>query len=292
MKINLEYYKVFYFVAKYKSFTMAAKALYTGQPSVTRTIKKLEIELDTKLFKRNNQGVFLTYEGQLLYNKISKAMQLLDGAEAELSLPNDLKSGSISIGITEIALRCYALDKLKIFHNSYPNMILKINNYNTLKALEELKKSKIDLAIVTTPFEFSDEYEYLKLKTINDVAICSKNFSQIIDKKISLSELTKFPLISLSQVNSVTYDFYKNFFLRHNVSYSPTIETLTADLIPSLVEADFGIAFVPKELIKNYECKIINLCENIPPRYIYLVIKKGNFDTLAVQKLKEILLLD
>ncbi len=96
----------------------------------------------------------------------------------------------------------------------------------------------------------------------------------------------------MSQDNSVTYDFYKNFFLRHNVSYSPTIETLTADLIPSLVEADFGIAFVPKELIKNYECKIINLCENIPPRYIYLVTKKGNFDILAVQKLKEILLLD
>ena len=41
MNISYDYYKVFYFVAKYKSFTAAAKALINNQPNITRMMKKL-----------------------------------------------------------------------------------------------------------------------------------------------------------------------------------------------------------------------------------------------------------
>ena len=39
--INFEYYKVFYYVARYGSFTQAAKALYSNQPNVARVINLL-----------------------------------------------------------------------------------------------------------------------------------------------------------------------------------------------------------------------------------------------------------
>lgn len=38
MDVNFEYYKVFYYVAKYKNFTKAAHALGSGQPNVTRAM--------------------------------------------------------------------------------------------------------------------------------------------------------------------------------------------------------------------------------------------------------------
>lgn len=40
MHINLDSYRVFYYVAQYRSFTKAAEMLYSNQPNVTRTIKK------------------------------------------------------------------------------------------------------------------------------------------------------------------------------------------------------------------------------------------------------------
>lgn len=46
MNISYEYYKIFYFVAKYGSFTAAANVLFGNQPNITRAIKKLENELD------------------------------------------------------------------------------------------------------------------------------------------------------------------------------------------------------------------------------------------------------
>lgn len=64
MNISYDSYRVFYYAAKYKSFSKAAAALYNTQPNVTRIIRRLEAELDCALFFRSAQGVRLTPEGE------------------------------------------------------------------------------------------------------------------------------------------------------------------------------------------------------------------------------------
>ena len=44
MSINFEYYKVFYYVAKYKKISLAAEKLFISQPAVTQTIKMRELQ--------------------------------------------------------------------------------------------------------------------------------------------------------------------------------------------------------------------------------------------------------
>ncbi len=67
MGINYEYFKIFYYVAKYKNITRAAAALGSNQPNVTRIMKLLEAELNCRLFLREARGIALTEEGQRLY---------------------------------------------------------------------------------------------------------------------------------------------------------------------------------------------------------------------------------
>lgn len=50
MNISYDSYRVFYYAAKYRSFSQAAAALYSNQPNVTRMIRKLESELGCALF--------------------------------------------------------------------------------------------------------------------------------------------------------------------------------------------------------------------------------------------------
>jgi DNA-binding transcriptional LysR family regulator len=50
MTSNFEYYKIFYYVAKYGNLTRAAAALNTSQPAVTRVIHKLEADLGCRLY--------------------------------------------------------------------------------------------------------------------------------------------------------------------------------------------------------------------------------------------------
>ena len=65
--ITYDYYRIFYYVAQYKSFTKAAAALGNNQPNITRCMNNLEAELDCKLFLLTNKGVLLTPEGHKLY---------------------------------------------------------------------------------------------------------------------------------------------------------------------------------------------------------------------------------
>ena len=70
MNINYDYYRIFYFVAKYGNISQAAKLLLNNQPNLTRTIKNLESELGCPLFSRTNRGMRLTPEGQKLYDRL------------------------------------------------------------------------------------------------------------------------------------------------------------------------------------------------------------------------------
>ena len=62
MNSNFEYYKIFYYVAKYENLTKAASVLKTSQPAVTRTIHNLENDLGCRLFIRSKKGMQMTPE--------------------------------------------------------------------------------------------------------------------------------------------------------------------------------------------------------------------------------------
>lgn len=69
-----------YFIesANHKSFSQAAKALYTTQPNISKCIHKLEDELHVTLFQRSNLGIELTEEGTLVYQYALQIMLIME----------------------------------------------------------------------------------------------------------------------------------------------------------------------------------------------------------------------
>ena len=144
MDVNFEYYKIFYYVARYKNFTKAAQALGSSQPNVTRAMNCLEQQINSTLFVRNNRGIQLTPEGEKLYIRVTAAMTQLMAAEEELADSASLSHGSISIGASETALNIFLLDKLKAFHMVNPGIRLKIYNHSTPEAVDAVKNGMVD----------------------------------------------------------------------------------------------------------------------------------------------------
>ena len=105
MYVDWEYYKIFYYVAKYQNFTRAARVLGNNQPNITHAMNRLESQLNCVLFIRSNRGVTLTPEGELLYSRIASAAVQIQDAEEELSATATLEHGAISISTTETAGR-------------------------------------------------------------------------------------------------------------------------------------------------------------------------------------------
>lgn len=69
MQDNLSLYHIFYTVARTGSISHSSRDLYISQPAISKSIQKLEQNLDTVLFKRSSRGVTLTPDGELLLKK-------------------------------------------------------------------------------------------------------------------------------------------------------------------------------------------------------------------------------
>ena len=111
--INFEYYKVFYYVARYGSFTQAAQALYSNQPNVARVINLLEQELGCQLMIRTNRGIHLTEEGKKLYKRIWVAYEQIRLGEEELS-ERETGQGVVVLGASEMALHLYLMEQMQV----------------------------------------------------------------------------------------------------------------------------------------------------------------------------------
>lgn len=287
MYISYDYYRVFYYVAKYGNITQAAKQLLNNQPNLTRSIKNLEAELGCALFSRSNRGMRLTPEGERLYEHIRIAFEHIEAGETEITESRNLQKGTVYIAASEVALRCLLLPVLKKYRMLYPGVHIKISNHSTPQAITALKDGIADIAFVTTPTERSASLTEAPVRPIDEVAICPPAFSELTGKQVSLAQVVRRPLISLGP-DTKSFLFYSELFAGYGLPFAPDIEAFTADQILPMVEADLGVGFVPREFLREGDnvC-VIDLKEKIPERNIVMIKRKDQPLSMAAQKLEE-----
>ncbi len=290
MYVTWDYYKVFYYVAKYQNFTKAARVLGSNQPNVTHTMNRLEEQLGCVLFIRSNRGVTLTPEGELLYARVSSAAVQIQEAEEELSASATLEHGSISISATETALNIYLSDKLRAFHEDFPRIRLRISNHSTPQAVQAVRNGEVDFAVVSTPAEVDAPLNMVKLESFREILVGGRTFTALASQTLSLKELSAYPLISLSE-ESMTRAFYRQFFLEHDAVLKPDTEAATTDQMLTLVRSELGLAFVPEPMtrnaLKSREIVQLTLKEEIPARSICLVYDRHRPLNTAARAFRE-----
>ncbi len=291
MDINYNHYRIFYYVAKYGNLTQAATALVNSQSNITRTIKAMENELGCTLFVRSNRGVTLTAEGERLYAHIRIAVEHIQAGEEELSSEKSTLGGTISIGTSSVALRCFLLPVLKEFRLHHPQVRLRVSNHSTPQAIAALKSGAVELALVTSPVEEQKSLVVKTVKEIPHVAVCGTAFAALADHPMSLSELAQYPLVSLG-AHTKTRELHETWFAAHGLVFSPEIEAYTSDQILPFVKNNLGIGFVPTEIVEDensVQLLTLRLRETIPSRAICFLKRRDQTLSLAARELEKMI---
>lgn len=291
MNISYDYYRVFYYVAKYRSFTGAARALMNNQPNITRMMKKLEDELGCTLFIRQRHGVSLTPEGKKLYAHVAVAFEHILSGEQEIMRDKSLQSGIVTIAASEIALHCILLPILKKYRKAYPGVRIRILNYSTPQAIDILKKGLTDFAIITEPFDAPAGISLKVLRNIQEVPVCSSAVSLSTGTLLTDGQLNKYPLIGLGEGTS-SFTFYSDYFNRLGLSFSPDVEAATADQILPMIKSDLGIGFVPTDFLEKEDMEhliILDMEPPVPKRNICMLKQKGTLFSIAAAELEKLI---
>lgn len=291
MNVNLELYKVFYYVAKNESITRAANELSISQPAISKSIKTLEDQISTQLFIRKRDGVSLTETGNIIYKKIKEAMELIDSAENDLKSLTNLEYGTINIGASKTIIHEFLMPYIKSFHKDYPNINIRIFTDKTSDLIKKSKMGLIDVIFTNMPFNLPNEFESINVMNLHDCFVANQNFNYLKNKVIDKDSFQKLPLLILTKgaTNRIRLDDYCAI---NNMIIKPEMEFGSNTLIKEFTIAGFGIGMLTEEHVKeeinNGDLFKLNINFKLKDKYLGLVYNKDNLNLVSKKFIKYI----
>ncbi|MCU0928068.1 MAG: LysR substrate-binding domain-containing protein [Burkholderiaceae bacterium] len=139
-------------VAREKHFGRAAEACFVSQPTLSVAIKKLEEELDVKIFERGASEVSVTPLGEEIVRQAQAVIEQAAAIKEIAKRGKDPLAGPLRLGII-YTIGPYLLPEL-VRHaiEMTPQMPLMLQENFTVKLLEMLRTGELDCAIMAEPF--------------------------------------------------------------------------------------------------------------------------------------------
>ena len=293
MNINFELYRIFYEVVNCGNITKASRKLCISQPAVSKSIKNLEESLGGDLFIRTKKGVILTDEGKIFYDYIKNAIESISNAENTFTDLINLNTGSLRIGVSTFITEKYLLPHLKTFHKLYPNITIHLYTDIGNELINKLRNGLIDLAIIHfIDDNYGSDLNIDKIKKIHHSIVVNNEYKKLLEKEVSIKELTKYPII-LQTKGSNSRDFFDKYQLANNISFNNNIETSSYTLISEFAKIGLGVGITTKEYIendlKNKTLFEVNIKEKLPDTYIGIITLKNRVCNFSTKKFIEIL---
>jgi DNA-binding transcriptional LysR family regulator len=192
LSLDLQKLQIFCEVARQRSFTRAAEALYLTQPTVSQQVQALERQIGVRLFERLAKEVYLTEAGKVLYNKAVTLLSQAQEAEQSVREAAGISAGKLELGVG-VTLATYVLPELlkrfKLTYNVPGNGSVKFDIAlgNTEALAQKLLKNEVDLALVGTPLEphpLLEAHPFLEDKLI---MICAPSDVWSVEGRTSVS---------------------------------------------------------------------------------------------------------
>jgi DNA-binding transcriptional LysR family regulator len=263
--MELRHLRYFLTLAKELSFTKASEKLFIAQPPLSRQIKELELELDAKLFNRNNKRVELTDAGKFYEKEISELMQSLERINLKTKKISQNISGEFRIAYISSTFSGDITELVKFLSAKYPFVNFRLYEVPTVEQVIGLGQGKIDLGIIRAPLYSPDIETRLWFRD---------SFSLVYNRNIvgirTESDIKRLKDETFVFFNKEYAPFYYQSLIEICAKYgfTPKIvhESNNISSIIQLVKNGLGISIVPTNILKSHHY----------PELGFLELKKAN----------------
>ncbi|KQP03832.1 hydrogen peroxide-inducible genes activator [Pseudorhodoferax sp. Leaf265] len=139
-------------VAREKHFGKAAEACFVSQPTLSVAIKKLEEELDLKLFERSANEVTVTPLGEEIVRQAQSVLEQAANIKEIAKRGKDPLAGPLKLGVIYTIAPYLLPDLVRQAIARTPQMPLMLQEQFTVKLLESVRTGELDCAIMAEPF--------------------------------------------------------------------------------------------------------------------------------------------
>lgn len=280
--MTLNQLRYFCTASRCHSITRAAQELYVTQPTVSVSIRDLEIELGISLFYRKGNQLVLTEEGESLYEKATYILQYCDELQADYSSIARIKP-PLRIGIPPMLSCVFFPELLDAFLEAHPNIPVILEEYGSVRACNLVQNDSLDLALVNMEQYNIDKFNKAVLANDQIMFCVSKEHPLSNRETVTTKEMSKESLIMFN-ADSVQNQILKNRF--ESDGYTPHVIMRSSQIYTTLQflnQNQYG-CFLYSSMIKKFP-NIIGIPLDPPIRVaIGMVWKKGKYINNDMQK--------
>ena len=226
--------------------SVAADALFTSQPGISKQIRQLEDELGVPIFIRQGKRLAaLTAGGEVIVATARRALQELNNLKRVGAEFKSEDTGSLAIATTHTQARYVLPPILKRFAERYPKVRLLLHQGNPLQVAEQTLRAEVDVGIATESLADFPALATLPCYTWNRCVLVPKGHPLGKTKPLTLEALARFPIVTYdfsftgrSQINAA--------FTARGLEPNVVLTALDADVIKTYVEMGLGVGIVAK----------------------------------------------
>lgn len=285
--MNIQQLEYIVAVDLHRHFGKAAQACHVTQPTLSMMIRKLEEELDIRIFDRSRKPVMPTDTGALIIQQARAVLREAGMITELVERRRDVPEGTLHLGIIPTLAPYLVPLFIKSFLVNYPRIHLRIAEYTTDILLENLRKGRLDVGLLVTP---------LQIPSLRETPLFYESFmvytsqehhnSVILPEEIDPNELWlleeghcfRSQILNLCELRKKT-DL--------NLEYAAgSIETLIR-----LVDSQQGITVLPElatlGLSPERQQRLIPFGDPVPVREVSLVTDRDHMKRHLIELLQE-----
>lgn len=245
--LNFNQLRIFFHAARNLNFTAAARDLFITQPAVTAQIKLLEEYCELKLFRKKGRGVYLTDEGQALFEYTKHVFSYEKEIEFAIEEMRELKRGVLRLGTTKTYARYFMPFVLTRFHQTYSDIRIHLDEGSSQAMVQSLIDFKNEIVIIAKIVSYPGVC-FLPLSREGIVAIAHPEHPLAGKTAISAEELARERII-MKEGGSGTRYLIDDLFFRAGKTPNIVMETSNTEFIKMEVQRGEGIAFLVESAV-------------------------------------------
>ncbi len=236
-------------VAETGSFSLAAQQLFITQPAVSKRIKQLEQQLDSKLVDRKGKQIHLTQTGQALLPRARDILNRMQSAQQQIADMEGSPMGTLSMA-TSHHIGLHRLPPiLRAFNAQYAEVDLDLHFMDSEQACQLIEQNELDVAVVTLPLEDHPKLDFIRVWDDPLVICCASDHPLTSEPEPSLQDLLRHPAV-LPSHGTFTREAIEQALGEAMTELTISLETNYLETIKMMVSVGLGWSILPESMLE------------------------------------------
>jgi LysR family transcriptional regulator, hca operon transcriptional activator len=288
--MELRHIRYFVAVAEEGSLTVAAeRRLHTSQPSLSRQIRDLELEIGTPLLTRSVHGVELTAAGKAFLDHARLALAQVEAArEAARRAAHPEKPG-FALGFLTGQEMDWLPEAMHILRDELPNVDVTVTSEYSPVLADALMRGRLDLAFMRREAHAAD----LLYRTVAQealLAVLPSDHRLAQHESVELREIASEPFVSVSGTAPALRKVIDDYVRETRIALTPAHEADNLAMAISLVASRRGFALLPRYAQNFLPWSVVSrpIKGNAPSIDLVIGYHKGNASPILKQFLSKL----